>query len=253
MVLLDVKGVSAGFGGFLALDNVSLHLKEGELLGLIGTNGAGKSTLFSVITGYIAKRSGSIQFAGQAIDELPVHKRVTRGLARTFQVPREFSQLSVFDNLMAAAPNLRGERLLPLFFSPRQVAKEEQAVAEQVTALLKFLNLARVAQEPAGKLSGGQKKLLELGRLLMLRPRCIMLDEPFAGVNPVLIEELSQRICELNGQGMSVLIIEHNLEELSRIVPRMYVMDSGRVIAEGAPDDVLSQELVREAYMGGVI
>src|SRR5690606_26064056 len=186
-------------------------------------------------------------------DELPVHKRVTRGLARTFQVPREFSQLSVFDNLMAAAPNLRGERLLPLFFSPRQVAKEEQAVAEQVTDLLKFLNLARVAHEPAGKLSGGQKKLLELGRLLMLRPRCIMLDEPFAGVNPVLIEELSQRICELNGQGMSVLIIEHNLEELSRIVPRMYVMDSGRVIAEGTPESVLSEERVREAYMGGVV
>ncbi|PLC50546.1 ABC transporter ATP-binding protein [Pollutimonas subterranea] len=253
MALLSVKNVGASFGGFIALDDVSLQLHEGELLGLIGTNGAGKSTLFSVITGYIPKRSGSIEFAGEGIDNLAVHARVWRGLARTFQVPREFSQLSVFDNMMAAAPGLRGEGLLSLFLSPRQVAREEQQAAERVNDLLTFLNLAKVAREPAGKLSGGQKKLLELGRLLMLEPRCIMLDEPFAGVNPVLIEELSLRIQELNGRGMTVLIIEHNLEELSRIVPRMYVMDSGKVIAEGTPDNVLSQDLVREAYMGGVI
>ena len=253
MKMLEVDKVSACFGGFRALDDVSLHLNEGELLGLIGTNGAGKSTLFSVITGYVPKQSGTIAFDGKDIGELAVHKRVRRGLARTFQVPREFSQLSVLHNMMAAAPSLRGEKLLALFMSPRQVAREERRAAEQARELLDFLNLARVIDEPAGKLSGGQKKLLELGRLLMLEPRCIMLDEPFAGVNPVLIEELSDRIVALNQRGMTVLIIEHNLEELSRVVPRMYVMDRGRVIAEGGPRDVLAQPAVREAYMGGVI
>lgn len=253
MKMLEVCNVSASFGGFKALDDVSLHLNRGELLGLIGTNGAGKSTLFSAITGYVPLQSGAIRFDGQDITDLAVHRRVRRGLARTFQVPREFSQLSVLHNMMAAAPDLSGEKLLALFFSPRQVAREEERAAERAHELLQFLNLARVADEPAGMLSGGQKKLLELGRLLMLEPRCIMLDEPFAGVNPVLIGELSERITALNQRGMTVLIIEHNLEELARIVPRMYVMDRGQVIAEGGPREVLAQEAVREAYMGGVI
>ena len=142
-------------------------------------------------------------------------------------MPREFSQLTVFDNMMAAAPDQRGEKLSALLFARREVAREEARLAERVRGLLDFLNLSRVADEPAGKLSGGQKKLLELGRLLMLEPRCILLDEPFAGVNPVLIEELSDRIVELNQRGLTVAIIEHNLEELARIAPRMYVMDRG--------------------------
>ncbi|HEY9271321.1 ABC transporter ATP-binding protein [Achromobacter sp.] len=253
MTLLSINGLSAGFGGFKALDDVSLEVRKGELVGLIGTNGAGKSTLFSVVTGYIPPSSGSVRFADEDITGVAVHQRVRRGLARTFQVPREFSQLTVFDNMMAAAPDQRGEKLAALVFARREVAREEARNAERVHELLAFLNLTRVADEPAGKLSGGQKKLLELGRLLMLEPRCILLDEPFAGVNPVLIEELSARIVELNQRGLTVAIIEHNLEELSRIVPRMYVMDRGRVIAEGTPDSVLANEQVREAYMGGVI
>lgn len=253
MSLLSINGLSAGFGGFKALDNVSLEVREGELLGLIGTNGAGKSTLFSVATGYIPPSAGTVSFGGENITDVAVHQRVRKGLARTFQVPREFSQLSVFDNMMAASPDQLGEKLTALLFSRRQVAQEEQRIAERVHELLSFLNLTRVADEPAGKLSGGQKKLLELGRLLMLKPRCILLDEPFAGVNPVLIEELSSRIVELNQGGLTVLIIEHNLDELARIVPRMYAMDRGHVIAEGEPDSVLANELVREAYMGGVI
>ncbi|OZI79628.1 ABC transporter ATP-binding protein [Bordetella genomosp. 2] len=253
MKMLEVCNISAAFDGFKVLDDVSLHLDRGELLGLIGTNGAGKSTLFSVITGYVPRQAGRVRFGGQDLDELAVHKRVRLGLARTFQVPREFSQLSVLHNMMAASPDLRGEKLLSLFFAARQVAREERRAAEQARELLDFLNLARVADTPAGMLSGGQKKLLELGRLLMLEPRCIMLDEPFAGVNPVLIEELSERIVTLNQRGMTVLIIEHNLEALARIVSRLYVMDRGRVIAEGRPREVLAQPAVREAYMGGVI
>jgi branched-chain amino acid transport system ATP-binding protein len=242
MTLLCIKGLSASFGGFKALDDVSLEVRKGEMVGVIGTNGAGKSTLFSVVTGYIPPSSGSVRFADEDITGVAVHQRVRRGLARTFQVPREFSQLTVFDNMMAAAPDQRGEKLAALVFARREVAREEARNAERVHDLLAFLNLSRVADEPAGKLSGGQKKLLELGRLLMLEPRCILLDEP-----------LSARIVELNQRGLTVAIIEHNLEELSRIVPRMYVMDRGRVIAEGTPDSVLANEQVREAYMGGVI
>jgi branched-chain amino acid transport system ATP-binding protein len=239
MTLLCIKGLSASFGGFKALDDVSLEVRKGEMVGVIGTNGAGKSTLFSVVTGYIPPSSGSVRFADEDITGVAVHQRVRRGLARTFQVPREFSQLTVFDNMMAAAPDQRGEKLAALVFARREVAREEARNAERVHDLLAFLNLSRVADE--------------LGRLLMLEPRCILLDEPFAGVNPVLIEELSARIVELNQRGLTVAIIEHNLEELSRIVPRMYVMDRGRVIAEGTPDSVLANEQVREAYMGGVI
>ena len=253
MNLLTVRDISVSFGGFKVLDNVSLDLAEGGILGLIGTNGAGKSTLFSAITGYIGLLSGKVQFAGEDITNQPVHRRVQRGLGRTFQVPREFSQLSVFNNMMAAAPNQAGEKLSALVFARKTVARQEAEIAEKVWELLKFLNLAKVADELAGRLSGGQKKLLELGRLLMLGPKAIMLDEPFAGVNPVLIAELSQRILELNQRGITILIIEHNLNELAKVVPRMYAMDRGRMIAEGTPDEVLANDKVREAYMGGVI
>lgn len=253
MALLSVQGVSAGFGGFKALDNVGITLNEGAMVGMIGTNGAGKSTLFSAITGYIPLLSGSVSFRGEDVSRLPIHKRVQRGLARTFQVPREFSELTVFDNMMAAAPGQAGEYLAALVFARSRVRREEDEVGQRARELLRFLNLERVADERAGRLSGGQKKLLELGRLLMLKPAAILLDEPFAGVNPVLIEELSERIVELNRQGMAVLVIEHNLEELSRIVPEMYAMDRGQVIAHGTPDEVLESEKVREAYMGGVI
>ncbi len=251
--LLSVRGVSAAFGGFKALDDVSLTLNEGALVGIIGTNGAGKSTLFSAITGYIPLLTGSVEFRGEEMARLPIHTRVQRGLARTFQVPREFAELTVFDNMMAAAPAQAGELLSALVFRRGLVRRQEAEVGERARELLRFLNLERVADERAGRLSGGQKKLLELGRLLMLKPSAILLDEPFAGVNPVLIEELSERIVELNRQGMAVLIIEHNLDELSRIVPQMYAMDRGQVIAQGTPDEVLESEKVREAYMGGVI
>jgi branched-chain amino acid transport system ATP-binding protein len=253
MALLSVKNLSAKFGAFTAFEDVDIELEKGSLTGLIGTNGAGKSTLFSAITGYITPSSGSVTFDGHDMLSLSIEKRVETGLGRTFQVPREFSRLSVFQNLMAAPPNQAGESLLKLFVAARSVRRQEAELAERANTMLKFLNLAKVADMPAGSLSGGQKKLLELGRLLMLEPTCIMLDEPFAGVNPVLVEELSQRIVELNQRGITLLIIEHDLASLSRLVPKLYAMDRGRIIAEGKPAEVLADPLVREAYMGGVI
>lgn len=253
MELLSIKNITAGFGSFKALDDVSLTVNKGELVGIIGTNGAGKSTLFSVITGYVSRLSGHITFAGDTFDHLPIHQRVRRGLGRTFQVPREFGNLTVRENLLAAAPNQLGEKLLPLMFMGRRIAAEEERLEARAREIISFLNLSRVENEMASKLSGGQKKLLELGRLLMLGPQCILLDEPFAGVNPVLIGELSERIAELNKRGLTVVIIEHNLAELSRLVPRMYAMDRGKIITEGTAQEVLANEQVREAYMGGVI
>ncbi|MGO4838155.1 ABC transporter ATP-binding protein, partial [Rhizobiaceae sp. 2RAB30] len=168
MSLLSINNITARFGGFVALDDVSLELGEGELVGLIGTNGAGKSTLFSVATGYIPSSNGRVSFAGDDISGLAIHQRVRRGLARTFQVPREFSNMTVFDNLMAAAPDQAGEKLMALAFARGRIAREERRTAERVREVMGFLNLTRVSNELAGKLSGGQKKLLELGRLLML-------------------------------------------------------------------------------------
>jgi branched-chain amino acid transport system ATP-binding protein len=251
--LLSIRNLSAHFGAFTAFEDVNLELEQGSLTGLIGSNGAGKSTLFSAIGGYITPSSGSVVFAETDLGGLSIEQRVQLGLTRTFQVPREFGGLSVFENLMAAAPGQAGERLLSLVLAPGKVNRQERAVAERALGILDFLKLTPVATSLAGSLSGGQKKLLELGRILMLEPRCIMLDEPFAGVNPVLIQQISERILELHGQGIALFIIEHDLTSLARLVPSLYAMDRGRIIAHGTPEQVLRDAKVREAYMGGIM
>lgn len=248
---LSVRGVTKSFGGFRALEDVSFEVKAGGLLGIIGPNGAGKSTLFSVVSGFIAADAGSVALGGHSLDRLGPAARARAGMIRTFQVPREFHHLTVRENLMAAAPDQTGEGLLGLFLCPRRVRDEEASLRAEADATIDFLRLHRVAETPAGRLSGGQKKLLELGRALMAKPRLILLDEPFAGVNPVLIEEIMERIRALNARGIGFLVIEHDLPALSRLVPRLLVMDRGRVLAAGAPAEVLRDPAVREAYLGG--
>ena len=249
---LEARDITKTYGGFQALDGVSFRVETGALFGLIGPNGAGKSTLFSVLSGFLAADSGSVLLDDRAVDRLSAPARARAGMVRTFQVPRDFTHLTVRENLMAAATGQTGESLVGLFFRPGQVRKEEAAIGARVAEALKFLRLDRVSDQPAGKLSGGQKKLVELGRALMVEPRLILLDEPFAGVNPVLIGEIMERIRELNARGIGFLIIEHDLESLTRLVPRLAVMDRGRIIAEGEPDAVLNDTSVREAYLGGV-
>ena len=252
-MMLTVNSVTRQFGGFRAVDGVSLQLAEKEILGIAGTNGAGKSTLFAAIAGQQPADAGSIQFAGQDITRMAPYRRARLGLVRTFQVPREFKSLSVHDNLMAAAPNPVGERLFNGFLSTRQLREHEEQLAHKADGILQFLNLARVRDVKAGGLSGGQKKLVELGRVLMLGPRCILLDEPFAGVNPVLIEEICERVRQLNAQGIAFIVIEHHLQALKALSGRMIVMDRGRILAEGDPHAVLDDPRVQEAYMGGVV
>jgi branched-chain amino acid transport system ATP-binding protein len=227
-------------------------MPEQALVGIIGPNGAGKSTLFSVISGFIAPDAGSVALDGRALDRLGPAARARRGLVRTFQVPREFAHLTVRDNLMAAAPGQSGEHLLGLFLRPGRVRAEEAQLRDAAQETIDFLRLGPVADLQAGRLSGGQKKLVELGRALMAKPRMILLDEPFAGVNAVLVEEIAARIAEVNARGIGFLIIEHDLQALSRLVPRMAVMDRGRLLADGAPAAVLADARVREAYLGGV-
>ncbi|SMF51439.1 amino acid/amide ABC transporter ATP-binding protein 1, HAAT family [Tistlia consotensis] len=248
---LCVQGIRKHFGGVSVLEDVSFAAPAGGLSGMIGPNGAGKSTLFAIVTGFQAGDGGSVLFKGQDVTALPTVQRVRLGMARTFQVPREFGSLTVRENLMAAAPGQAGEKLRNVFFRPGWIRAEEAAIAAAAEEWLAFLNLERVADAPASSLSGGQRKLLELGRALMVRPAMILLDEPFAGVNPVLVGEISERIRELSAKGIGFLIVEHNLAALSRLVDRLFVLDRGRLLAEGAPAEVLADAAVREAYMGG--
>lgn len=248
---LEISRISKSFGGFRALENVSLSLADGAMAGVIGPNGAGKSTLFAVISGFAQADAGEVRLGGQALTGLPPAARAQAGMVRSFQVPREFRHLTVRENLLAAAPGQTGESLFGLFFRGRRVAREEAALREEAASIIARLNLGAVAETPAGRLSGGQKKLLELGRVLMVRPRMILLDEPFAGVNPVLIEQIEGHIRALNAQGIGFLIIEHDLAALSRLVPHLTVLDQGRVIASGTPGAVLAEGAVRDAYLGG--
>ena len=252
-MMLTVDSVVRQFGGFRAVDGVSLQLAANEVLGIAGTNGAGKSTLFAAIAGQQPADAGEIRFDGQDITRQPPYRRARLGLVRTFQVPREFKTLTVHENLLAAAPNPAGEQLLGTFFPTKRVREYEKELAEKADRILEFLNLKRVRDVKAGGLSGGQKKLVELGRVLMLDPRCILLDEPFAGVNPVLIEEICDRVRQLNEQGIAFIVIEHHLQALKALSDRMIVMDRGRILAEGNPHTVLDDPRVQEAYMGGVV
>lgn len=248
---LVLENLTCAFGGFRAVDEVSFEADSGALVGVIGPNGAGKSTLFSLITGFLAGQGGAVRLDGRDITTLPPHERAQAGMVRTFQVPKEFAHLTVRENLMAAAPDQSGENLVDLFLRPAAIRREEAAIAARVAETIAFLKLGAVADVPSGKLSGGQKKLLELGRVLMTGPKLILLDEPFAGVNPVLIEELSGHIRALNARGIGFIIIEHDLGALSRLVGTLHVMDRGRLIASGAPVEVLKRANVREAYLGG--
>lgn len=251
--LLLLSDVTKTFGVLKAVDRATVNVRSGTICGLIGPNGAGKSTLFAVATGILTAESGSVMFEGQDISRLSPIARARLGLARTFQVPREFRHLTLHQNMMVAGQKQLGDSLLNVFLRPSQIRHQEQALTDEVDHLITFLGLRKVRDEAAGRLSGGQKKLLELGRALMLKPRLVLLDEPFAGVNPVMIGEICDRISALRNQGVSFLIVEHNLPALSSIAETMYVMDRGRMIGEGTPQSVLEDANVRDAYLGGAM
>jgi branched-chain amino acid transport system ATP-binding protein len=239
------------FGGIRAVDGASLDVEHGSITALIGPNGAGKTTLFNVMTGFYRGEHGAMTFSGRSIFGLPPHAIARFGMVRTFQITKALARMPVIDNMMLAAPDQPGERLRNLVFRPGQSKRREREVREQAIELLELFNLEPLADEYAGTLSGGQRKLLELARALMAGPRMLLLDEPMAGINPTLGQRLLDHMKRLREeQGMTFLFIEHDMEVVMGHSDRVIVMAEGRVIADGPPDQVRSDQRVIDAYLG---
>jgi branched-chain amino acid transport system ATP-binding protein len=248
--MLETRNVSKHFGGVAAVDGVSLAIGQGEVAGLIGPNGAGKTTLFNLLAGSLKPSAGEGVWNGRRVGELAGHRRLGFRLGRTCQIPRLFGQMSVLENMLTAARGQVGERILPNWLSPKAVRGQEHLNLEKAMRLLDFVTLTRLAREPARVLSGGQRKLLELARILMADPRLILLDEPAAGVNPSLLETIIDRIHAINATGVTFLIIEHNMDMVTRLCSRALVMVEGRLLCEGAPREVVRDQRVIDAYLG---
>jgi branched-chain amino acid transport system ATP-binding protein len=248
--MLETRTVSKHFGGVAAVDAVSLQVRQGEVAGLIGPNGAGKTTMFNLLAGSLKPSAGAVLLNGRRIDDLAAHRRLELGLGRTFQIPRLFGQMSVLENMLTAARDQVGERILPNWLSAAAVRDQERRNVEKAMRLLDFVTLTKLAREPARVLSGGQRKLLELARILMADPKLILLDEPAAGVNPSLLETIIDRIHAINATGVTFLIIEHNMVMVTRLCSRALVMVEGRLLCEGAPREVIRDPRVIDAYLG---
>ncbi|HTK23785.1 MAG TPA: ABC transporter ATP-binding protein [Gaiella sp.] len=249
--LLEARGVTKSFAGVRAVDDASLVVADRSITALIGPNGAGKSTLFNCISGFLRPDAGHIDLGGKRIDRSPPHRIVRAGLARTFQTARALTRMTVLDNVRLAAPGHPGERLDSLVLRRGAVRLREREVTEQALDLLRLVRLDTHADSLSGTLSGGQRKLLDLARILMASPRMILLDEPMAGVNPALREELLAHVLELRAtRGITFLIVEHDLGFVMQASDRVVVMNEGRVLMEGTPDEVRGDERVIDAYLG---
>jgi ABC-type branched-subunit amino acid transport system ATPase component len=249
--LLEARGVTKSFAGVRAVDDASLVVADRSITALIGPNGAGKSTLFNCISGFLRPDTGRIDLGGKRIDRSPPHRIVRAGLARTFQTARALTRMTVLDNVRLAAPGHPGERLDSLVLRRGAVRLREREVTEQALDLLRLVRLDTHADSLSGTLSGGQRKLLDLARILMASPRMILLDEPMAGVNPALREELLAHVLELRAtRGITFLIVEHDLGFVMQASDRVVVMNEGRVLMEGTPDEVRGDERVIDAYLG---
>ena len=249
--MLETRSVSKHFGGVAAVDAVSLKVGQGEIAGLIGPNGAGKTTMFNLLAGSLKPSEGEVVLNGSRIDDLAAHHRLALGMGRTFQIPRLFGQMSVVENMLTAARGQVGERILPNWLAGKAVRDQERLNVEKAMRLLDFVTLTKLSREPARVLSGGQRKLLELARILMADPKLILLDEPAAGVNPSLLETIIDRIHAINATGVTFLIIEHNMDMVTRLCSRALVMVEGKLLCEGAPREVTRDQRVIDAYLGG--
>ena len=250
-VMLRAAAVTKRFGGVAAVNSVSLSVSSGEISGLIGPNGAGKSTLFDILAGEQQPTSGQVFLHGRAVEQAPTHERLSSGLGRTFQIPRPFAAMTVIENVMLGRQNHIGEQLWSNWLAFARVARTEAAVLARAMELLDFVALTPLAHKPAGILSGGQCKLLELARVLMAEPSIVLLDEPAAGVAPALLDIIIERIAMLNRQGITFLIVEHNMDLVAQLCRRVFVMAAGELLCEGSPQQVVADPRVIDAYLGG--
>ena len=252
--VIDVRNVSKRFGGLTAVSNCSLKVERGSVTGLIGPNGAGKSTLFNMVAGNIVPDSGQILFDGQDITGLKPHQLFSRGLLRTFQIPHEFSNMTALENLMVVASDQPGETLINAWIRPGLVASRDREVRQKANDVIDFLKLGHVKGELAGNLSGGQKKLLELGRTMMVDAKAVLLDEVAAGVNRTLLQDLAGNIERMNRElGFTFFVIEHDMDLIGRLCDPVIVMAQGEVIAEGPMADIRANAAIVEAYFGAPV
>ena len=249
--MIVVENLHKQFGGFHAVDGASLEIAEGTITGLIGPNGAGKTTLFNVIAGVHKPTSGKVTMAGEDITGLPPHDLFHKGLLRTFQIAHEFSSMTVRENLMMVPAGQSGETLWNAWFGRRRIDEEERELLKKADEVLDFLTISHLRDEKAGNLSGGQKKLLELGRTMMVDAKIVFLDEVGAGVNRTLLMTIADAIIRLNKErGYTFCVIEHDMDFIGKLCDPVIVMAEGKVLAEGTAADIMQNEAVIEAYLG---
>ncbi len=249
--MIVVEDMHKHFGGFHAVDGASLEIRSGSITGLIGPNGAGKTTLFNVIAGRLPPTSGRVTMAGEDITGLPPHDLFHKGLLRTFQIAHEFGSMTVRENLMMVPGGQSGETLWNAWFGRGRIAQEERDLLKKADEVLDFLTISHLRDEKAGNLSGGQKKLLELGRTMMVDAKIVFLDEVGAGVNRTLLNTIGDAIIRLNKErGYTFCVIEHDMDFIGRLCDPVIVMAQGKVLAQGSAADIMQNEAVIEAYLG---
>ena len=249
--ILEVISLYKNFGGLVAVNNCSLKIKKNSITGIIGPNGSGKSTLFNLISGTIKPTSGKVIFNKENITGFPPYRLFKKGILRTFQIPHEFTNLTVLENLMMVPPNQSGESLVNALFKRNKFSRQEEKIKKKAIEVIEFLNLNKLTNELAGNLSGGQKKLLELGRTMMTDSKIVLLDEVGAGVNRTLLKDLGSAILKLNKEkGYTFCMIEHDIDFISRMCNSVIVLSEGSVLFQGTSDEVKNNDLVIDSYLG---
>jgi len=249
--MLVAEDVHRHFEGMHAVDGVSLEVPRGQITGLIGPNGAGKSTFMAVVAGTLPASSGTILFEGEDITRLPTYRRARRGLVRTFQLPSEFARLTVLENLLVAAPQNRGDSLFGALMGKRFWIKDEERLVTEARGLLKRFGMSAKESDYAGLMSGGQKRLIEIMRALMLHPRCLLLDEPMSGVHPRVIEQIQHYLQSLRADGLTILMVEHELHLVEQLCDSVFVMAQGKLIGSGTMASLRRQREIVDAYLVG--
>ena len=248
--LLAANGLCKSFGGIKAVNNAKITVESRSITGLIGPNGAGKTTLFNLLSNFIQPDTGEVHFDGEPIHNLASHQIALQGMVRTFQVARVLSRLSVMENMLLAAQKQTGENFWNVWLQPRKMIQEEHKLKRKAREILESVGLDKKKNDYAGSLSGGQRKLLEIARALMADPKLILLDEPAAGVNPTLINQICQHIVEWRKEGITFMIIEHNMDVIMSLCDRVWVLAEGQNLADGKPEEIQKNQKVLEAYLG---